>query len=67
MNSKKVGYSTAAGPYCTTHEAKVPFCMPDFSRRKIIFHRFHVDNNEVELVVGYDIIIRCKLMVQIGL
>ena len=28
IHSNKVEYSTAEGPYCTTHDVKVPFCMP---------------------------------------
>ena len=35
--------------------------------RKIKLHRFHIDNNEGELVIGYDMIIGRDLMVQIGL
>ena len=27
MRSNKLEYITAVGPYCTTHDAKVPFCM----------------------------------------
>ena len=50
-----------------THEVKVPFFMPDFSISKILFHRFHVDNNEGESGIGYDMIIGLNLMVQIGL
>ena len=46
--SNRVEYSTAAGMYCTTHDVKVPFCMPEFSGSKIINHRFHVDNDEGE-------------------
>ena len=44
MPYNKVDYSTAAGMYCTTHDVKVPFCMPIFSSCKIINHLFHVDN-----------------------
>ena len=35
--------------------------------RKITLHRFHVDNNEGESGIGYDIIIGNDLMVKIGL
>ena len=63
----KVEYSTTAGVYCTTHDVKVPFCMPEFSSSKIINHRFHVDNNKGESGIGYDIIIGRGLMVQIDL
>ena len=34
--SNKVEYSTANGVYCKTHDAKVPFCIPEFSIRKVI-------------------------------
>ena len=67
MRYNKVEYSTAAGPYCTTHDAKVPFFIPDFSIRKIIQHRFHVDNDKGESGIGYDMIIGIDLMVQLGL
>ena len=41
--------------------------MLEFSISKIISHRLHVDNNKVELVIGYDMIIRRDLMVHLGL
>ena len=41
--------------------------MPEFSGSKIINHRFHVDKDEGELGIGYDMIIGCDLMVQLGL
>ena len=41
--------------------------MPEFSRSKIISHQFHVDNDEVESGIGYDIIIGRDLMVHLGL
>ena len=41
--------------------------MPDFSSIKIINHRFHVNYDKVELVVGYDIIIGRDLMIKIAL
>ena len=50
-----------------THNVKVPFCMPELSIRKIISHRFHVDNDEVKSEIGYDMIIVCDLMVQLDL
>ena len=49
MRSNNVEYSTAVGTYCTTHEVKVTFCMPEFSSSKIIKHRFHVDNYKGKL------------------
>ena len=42
MRSNKVECSTAAGVYCTTHDVKVTFCMPELSSSKIIDHLFHV-------------------------
>ena len=41
--------------------------MPEFSGSKIINHHFHVDNNEGESGIGYDIIIVRDMMVQLGL
>ena len=35
--------------------------------QQVIFHRFHIDKNEGQLVIGYDIIIGRDLMVQLGL
>ena len=46
MRSNNVEYSTDAGLYCTTHDVKVPFCMPEFYSSTIISHHFHVDSNE---------------------
>ena len=67
MRSNRVEYSTAAGVYCTTHNVKVPFCMPEFSGSKIINHLFHVNNDEGESIIGYDMIIGHDLMVQLDL
>ena len=41
--------------------------MPDFSSSKIVSHKFHVDNNEGESVIGYEIVIGRDLMLQLGL
>ena len=67
MRSNRVEYRTAAGVYYTTHDVKVPFCMPELYESKIINHRFHVDNDEGELGIGYDIIIGRDMMLQLGL
>ena len=67
MCSNKVEYSTIAGPYYITHNIKVPFCMPEFSISKIILYHFHVDNNEGESGIVYDMIIVFDLMLQLGL
>ena len=63
----KVEYITDAGVYCTTHDVKVPFWMPEFSSSKITNHRFHVDNERGKSSIWYDVIIGYELMVQIGL
>ena len=57
MRPDKVEYNISSGPYCTTHDVKVPFCMPEFSR----------NNNEGESLIVHDIIIGCELMIQLGL
>ena len=67
IRSNKVEYGTAADVYCTMHDVKVPFCMPDFSSSKIINHRFHVGKDKGESVIGYDMIIIRDLIVQLGL
>ena len=67
MHSNKVEYSTVAGPHFPTHYVKVPFCVPEFSSSNIISHRFHVDNNEDESGIFYDMIIGPNLIVQPGL
>ena len=40
--------------------------MPGFPTRKIINHRFHVDNYKGDLGIGYDMIIELNLLVQLG-
>ena len=45
MHYEKVECSTAAWPYCTMHDIKLPFYMPDFYSSRIILHHFNVDNN----------------------
>ena len=65
MSPNKVECSTAKGPYCTTHDFKVSFFMTEFSINKIISHHFHVDKNETESGIGYDMIIGRDLMVQL--
>ena len=39
--------------------------MSEFSISKIIPHRFHVDNNECESGIGYDMMIGCELVVKL--
>ena len=67
MRSNKVEYITAAGMYCTMHDVKVTFCMPEFSIIKIVIHRFHDKNNKGELGIGYEMITGRDLMVKLGL
>ena len=67
MRSNKVEYITADGVYCTTHDIKVPFVMPEFSSITIINHRFYVDNGKGKSGIGYEMIIGRDLMVQLGL
>ena len=45
IRSNKVEYSTYEGLYCTMHDAKVPFLMPEFSTSKSVLNCFHIDNN----------------------
>ena len=59
-------FSTASGTYCTTHDVKVSFFMPEFPISSIILHRFHIDNNEDKSGIGYEMIIGRDLMVQLG-
>ena len=63
----KFKYSTAAIPYKMTHDMKVPFIMPEFSRRKIITHRFHVDKFQGDEGISYYLIIGHDLMIKLGL
>ena len=57
IRSNKVGCSTSEGPYCTAHNDKVIFFMPDFFSRKIISHHFCIYNNKGKLDIGCDMII----------
>ena len=67
MRSNKVEYNTAAVLYFTTHKFKFSFYISYFSISKIIEHLLHVENNKVELVIGYDMIIGRFLMLQLGM
>ena len=67
MWSNKVESNIVSELYCTMHEIKVPFFMQDFSSSSIIEHRFHVNKNNGKSGIGYDMIIGCNLMVQLGL
>ena len=67
MWSNKVEYSTPYGVYCMMHDSKVPFCVPEFSRSKIIHNCCHVNNYRGELGICYDMIIGRDLMVQLVL
>ena len=59
LRANNVKYRPATDPYRTTHDVKVPFSMPDFSRGKTIPHNFHVDNKRGNKGIGYEIIIGC--------
>ena len=65
VHSNKAECSTAARSYCTTHDAKVPFCMPYFSSSNMILQHFIVDNNEDESGIGCDMIMGRDPMAQI--
>ena len=67
MNYNKVDYISDEVTYCTTHNVKVPFLMPEFSISKIILHRFYTDKNYGESGIGYDMIISHDLTVPLGL
>ena len=67
MRPNKVEYSKAAGLYCKMHDAKMPFCMPEFYSRKITEHRFHNENEKIKLGIGYYMIIGHDLMVHLVL
>ena len=64
IQPKKVEYSTATSMYCTTHDVKFPFCMPEFSITKIITNQFYINDGEGDTLMGYEIIIGRDLMVQ---
>ena len=67
IQSNKAEYSTSDGMYCNTHDVKLTFCMRALSSSKIINHHFQVDNYKGESGIGYDMIIGCDLMVQLGI
>ena len=67
MRYNKVEYITADGMFCTTHDVLVPFCMPELFSSKISNNGFHIDHEQGESGIGYDMIISRDLMVQIGL
>ena len=67
INYNRVKCSTASGKYCTAQFVNVPFCIPEFSSRKIISHQFHVANDEGDSGIGYVMVIGPNLMVQLGL
>ena len=67
MRSNKLEYGTSKGPYCTTHDVKVPFSVPEFSITKIVLHQFHVDNDKDKSEMGHEIIIVGDLVVKLGL
>ena len=64
LRDNTVDYSTAAGPYKTTHAVNVPFIMPYFSSTKIITHRFHFDKNRCNEGIDYVIITGRDIMIK---
>ena len=66
LMANNVKYSTAAGPYKTKNDVKVPFRMSELSIGNIITHIFHVYKTWVDEVIGYYIIIFHDLMVKLG-
>jgi hypothetical protein len=68
FHKNKQEYDTAGGTYTTSnYDVKIDFTMPEFSASKIITQQFHVDNEEEDMNIGYDMIIRRELMVKLGL
>ena len=63
----KQQYDTAGGTYTSDQDIRINFMMPKFSASKIINQRFHVDNEEEDMNIGYDMIIRRDLMTKLGL
>ena len=62
---EKLNVGHQQGLYCTAYNIKVMFCMSDFPRSRITSHQFHVDNNEEESVIGYEMVIGSDLMVRL--
>ena len=67
LRANKVEYSTAAGPYKTTNDAKVSFIISDFYRIKNTTHRLKINNTKGHASIGYAMIIGHELIVQFGL
>ena len=67
LRANKVNYSTAAGPYKTTPDVKVPFIMPYISKKKIVTHCFRVYKARGDYGIGYDMIILHDKIVQLGM
>ena len=67
FRKNKQQYDTAGGTYTSDYDVKINFTMPEFSASKIINQRFHVDNEEEDMNIGYDMIIGRDLMTKLGL
>ena len=67
LKANKVEYNTAAGPYKTTPDVKVPFIMPYISKKKIVTHCFRVYKARGDYGIGYDMIILHDKIVQLGM
>ena len=53
--------------YTSDYDVRIIFTMPEFLASKIINQRFHVDNEEEDMNIGYDMIIGRNLMTKLGL
>ena len=67
FRKNKQEYDTAAGIYTSNYEIKIDFMLAEFSTKKLITHRFHVNDKQKCSDIGYDMIIGQDLMTKIGL
>ena len=65
--NKQQYYDTAGDTYTSDYDVRINFTMPKFSTSKIINQRFHVDNKEEDMNIGYNMIIGRDLMTKLGL
>ena len=67
MCTKKLECSMIIGTYYTTNHVKLQLFMPYYSSIKKSIHNCQVDNNCVDLDIGYYMNIRKHLRVKLGL
>ena len=67
MCFNKVGYITNTTLSWKSHDVKGKICVLDFSISKIISHWFHIDNDEGDPRIEYDMILGRHIMVQLGI